>query len=1280
MTNKEKLIEVANRSVEKGGCLIDNTHFDAGYFHSNKYYFLKNLFQDTKYINDIVNIVKDELEQDLLYTFIGLHSYTSSILNKLILNFPKSNYALIEIDQNGSGFTFEPEIINDNIIVVLPISVTFKNANSIFKLLMDKNNVDLNNIRFFSIFNIFHQDLNNITRKKIIVKKYFSESHFYNKSNLLWKNIHSINNEINEVDLEIDSYIIKIKTLISLFFEIYLEIFCDLCFEKNQVVFSIKNTEVPNLMVGNDEYKIHDYEKNKLEKLKSHNNRSYQFQYVSIGNETFNTFINANIYYINNKIDILNYFKSELEKIVEFDDSHKIVIFTTENAKNYSYFINDFINKIHEELPDIKIKVFKIFNSKLQTENLLSIYKQYTNDQNKIIYFEDVLTNSRTLNTIENSFDIDAIFTLVDRRPKQKVGNVRKVYSYSNLPFPNLFTYGVENSFERISKNLDKILLSCNLDITKSEIINEIKKNKPLPPHMGKIYYPNKKIYLESHLKVFDNLEFKLVKESINNILYFEENDIDVLKLAIFRKICLYITNDEFYKNFKIENLLASFEIDDDIKKILKEISKKNDFEFDRNSKKYVNRIIIKFLCNEPFSRNNRLKKSVGNYVKSELEKLISLYTLNEETYKYFYFEELRYFIKRSVELNINTILSREFLISLKNLYFQDRKNKFIEKYEVMVSNLENFVTQISSNNDFSKDEVITFCKNRISFLDKRKIRILDFPGFLNRNIKTLISNKISKSIHFEKNIKDLCIFNNHLDLQNDYNQMIGVLTVENTVCLEEGLNKICNNSNNDPNLYDITEIVGKLRSPNFDYKELYNLPCFEFIQQSKFKLGTQENKNLMIAYSALLQGVYDLANVQNKTFSDVLKNLSPLFKSIFDSEKQKIAFHLIVDYSREENLNDDFYFYSDSYGGNTFESITKLSKNGLFYNLIHGLYSNMNIQSFLTLTKSNNTWMSFASQFRKFGDITDSELIDLIKLDQNTSIIKDVFNETELIYALRISDIVGKNNFDSTTLSLMGHGLFIITFKNTDFTNKKLPLIEDEKIRIVLLLKKYFTYFLLNKLNSGAFIDVIGRIKFTNYEEKLKHDIGTKLNLMQNVFNHVNTYNLYKFYLKYFTIRSFESNFEIFSILTSIVNSQINADTLIKVDIEIYKTDKLKKFIEGLFLSKYYGNEISLKRIEIKLYSSLVDLHPLIVKVVIPEIIYNIKKYVSNDDSIISITIGSEAIQFENRYHQMERSQKISNGVGLLMCERILENLFMRKLEIIDDNIDFFKIKIYLK
>ena len=106
-------------------------------------------------------------------------------------------------------------------------------------------------------------------------------------------------------------------------------------------------------------------------------------------------------------------------------------------------------------------------------------------------------------------------------------------------------------------------------------------------------------------------------------------------------------------------------------------------------------------------------------------------------------FRKLKFFIRRSIELNSNFIISRRFLELLKNQYTKARFDDVILSYQKTQENLENLKNKSEIDEDYYN------CAS--ASLNYKREEVISFFSYLLFCYKQLMSNKPSTSIKLEE-------------------------------------------------------------------------------------------------------------------------------------------------------------------------------------------------------------------------------------------------------------------------------------------------------------------------------------------------------------------------------------------------------------------------------------------------------------------------------------------------------------------------------------------------
>ncbi|MBP6235336.1 MAG: hypothetical protein KA270_01865 [Saprospiraceae bacterium] len=1280
-----------NKEIKDGGCLMLDTHFEIGkLIHTNQFYFLKPVFENSEYLNDLETLVFNEIKDQRDIILVGFHSYVGLLLSKIKVKLPDLEIGIIEELYNEFYWQIKPINSAKKIVLLLPISCTFLAYN---KLNLFLNDYCVSNFHLV-LFCILHKDLKN--REQVNFQQFNSDNlnEFYSKYN--WIRIYK-----DKIDVAIynnkDS-LITFKFFIPLYSDLSSPISCKYCFGKEEkILYSTYNYEVPKLILGVPPKLPEKCTTKTYLSLKNYKDiyKTYVYQNVQLNTTVFTSFIHAQNYYLKNQDDIL----------IKFFDKIKItsintIIISVESNIN-STFISDFVN-LHPDCQNYL--VFRFRNYENNIDQILSLNKIIKN-KSTLIYFEDVLSNGRTLQHIVDALFIkdvqfDYILTLVDRtspsRKKELLTYLKKdgsFMSFTKILMPNTNNQLDKNPLEDERRILERAKKLSFFDSTKNSFNIKLKSISPTIITDNELF--NSKTEISIQLSNIENLIFNCKNHfnkdfyiKFTNIPYIDSDGIDLLKQYCFQELYVTVSALKPSIDFTIKSLVSKITNSKNFKQISNEIIKNNNNNVHTKIENIISDLVIKNVCKNPFIKYKIIEDNIFNFIKLQLKEFISSYNKVQINETFNHFIKFKFYIKRSVELNMNEVLSEEFFLAIKNIYSNNRLNKMQLNYSLKRKVLHDCIKEFNKVKDlFSEEEALMINKiisKGLSTVEYKLNQIEAFPLFLNRCFKELINRNPYKSIILEKvlnsknclpdfiNIKDETDVAKLKELfQDNYFHLTGMLKAENLYCFQ--------------NLLEINE----KKSENI---KVYDLPnslysCKDFLSASRH-LGTIKHESIIKSLENSVsanQFLLNRINVTNRNvstkFIDELSEILDKINSIFNFEF-KVYTDLFIEYKRYDLSKPIFHINKGRYTDVNVSTLG-LNKDGLLYNFLTEIHGNMsfpNPQSFLAIFKVDDAYYGFNDTYfvrdnsKNFSG--DNELFgwdrlhkkvslnDLIEIDRSNENLANIFKSANMFMLFRISDEV-KHGEDFVQ---KGESILILSIKEEITYENLQEFFSNEKMRLFLLIKNNLLKYIKKQFESDAFIDVIGKLKMEKFQSSLRHGLKNYLELIENIVIKKNLT---------------DDDIKIFEIIFTSVKIQLGED-FIKLNRYFYKKecdfDKIQEYILLVLKSpKICGHPIQGIDIELDIEKDTIIENGLL-NVVILEILMNIKYHCPRAKPSIKILIRNNSLLFFNNVKKsMFNSEVVSNysdQKGIKLCEKlcnllkynfefkVVNNIFQTKID----------------
>lgn len=826
----EKIKSKVEKEFEDGGFKLSKAHFENGRnLHGEQYYFAKRYFQNTDNCNEIAEILCSKLE-DLNFpestTLIGFRNYSGLLLNKVITLIGKYNYEIIEQSKDSFIWQHQPNL-KDNLVIILPMSCTSETYIKLRKFLIDfcENTAQYKdtkvNKNFINVFLILEESLKNSESKTIEVNEL--------KDNT--PNLYKIYSAFNWTEINKDEILLNNKAsttftshpLVRLYSKMFLPEECPLCFppkslEEKPLFLTHDNYETPNLIFGFPNFSKAPDQQDFFETFCSDGKvcNVHLRGHIRIDDSSYSSYIRGNAFYRKNRDKILQFFNEKLSNHLKSEDN-RIIFITAKNNHN-SNFLEDM--SLTESLKGRSVTVLQFQPSNEFVDNFISLHKKEIKDESvKVFYFEDVMSAGKTFKLVSNYIKhardyenkkigihgVDLVLTLVDRTPSYtKDEIIKKLFSIINDKHPedNFISFfrlnahiisasHLGNPLTRKIKKLEKMIDQCHLDSLKMTIGKEIRKRQPISlPELDTIN-EDKSILHYFH---FGDLERKIDKDLYQ--LYkshFSKNHLDLLTLYLAHKLNSELSETEYIeKDFEnepekfIKELIEKIEleiIDKIADYFLPSENHNSTYRKIEEEKEIVHDIIVKILSQRPFIYYKNIYEPIFHYCLTELDKLYKQVEI-EGIKSFKVFRKLKFYIKRSIDLNSNFIVSDRFIKCIKQQYTKKRLDKIIKYHNDSISKLDGLFEkgeidedyfQAASNNAKYKLEQLTSFFSQLLYYYKELI-------CKNSSISIKLEELINSDSLLPKEISNPNNPNNKLEelISDPYFHFTGMVKAEN--------------------------------------------------------------------------------------------------------------------------------------------------------------------------------------------------------------------------------------------------------------------------------------------------------------------------------------------------------------------------------------------------------------------------------------------------------------------------------------------------------------------
>lgn len=975
----------------------------------------------------------------------------------------------------------------------------------------------------------------------------------------------------------------------------------------------------------------------------------------------------------------------------------------------FNEFVDNFISTYSESFKgNTKVIYFEDVISGGRTFKLISDYIKHSKKGpgNKTGFHLLLTLIDRTSN-----FTKDEIL----RKLSSGFGNDDDFIHFFKLHVPIIGAAHLGDPLKEKYNMLKRLISECHLDALKVVVTRDIQVNRPrslselevmTEDYNARLYIPlnttNRDVYLFYH-RFFTRQKLNYVKlfltHEINSELSFPE-----YKEASINLI------DRLFERIKnpIDEIFISEKSDDpNIDLNLR----RPDFE-----KHVIKNIIISILSKPPFTYYEEIYKSVFNYSVKQL-KLYDRVDKNSGHHKMNAkgFIQLRTLIKRSVELNSNYIISYQFLSSIKNDYLDVDINKYIQKYKseyhalteregeygkVLKTNLEYQYIQLISYNYF-----LLFCfKTLISRNPGKSIKLEELINSQSLLPETMPYLKSDDDSEVLKQLwrSPYYLFNRIVKAENIY-----LLNELKELHKEQVLSYRNRKDHGERDIYGSMPKISNLRTYYFVQKKndiiINNARKLVNKTASSSKTGRQDIQNAVCSMLRVMN-ILLLEEDRKKDEEDKGRNdeskLNKEVRSILDAaleilkpgiKEGKLKYAFFIEY--KESMDEDSYtlypVFSKEDNVSDYDSfLIKLSKDGLIYKALYGLTDTIdgaNPQTLLFAGKlpdgsihsfqENYYAASGSSENGSYNNISTEYLKnpseerlkekalrfeELFKNDywnEETRMGLKILDNSNMTLIFRLSNLIPPSKNDKD-YRLKGQAVLVIT--NTAETTKEnfLSFMNIEKIRLLLLIKEELLEYLQKQFDNDAFIEVLENRKQAIYQRKLQHGLTRYLEIQNKLFEEV-IHERDKEKIKKARV--------LYDIVKKAIQGQINFKYNFQTDnwAENYKGEDLLTRMGYIFECPHLGNgEIPFTDILCTGFDTdhNIAMHPIILDVVIPEIITNMKKCSSRlKKGCLKVTYDKEEnhMIFENDIRTVYlngNNDKIYGGLD--MCRNIIKKL----------------------
>lgn len=1297
--------------------------------HIDRQFFVKRIFEDSKLAEKIAKQLYVQMDSVLDVddlqnsTLVGFGSFLGIFLNHVVGSFDPSlniNYALVDLYQGQLSFLTEIDPHRaKKIILILPISCRFELFFTIRTFIAEhfKNGNSSPAIcdQFFSVFLILDERLKTKFEKQNRLKIGSFPEEVRNIYSLYsWESIEPFKVVLSEREKHVKEY--YGHYLLASPAVLQLSDSCNLCFPaadsfsghvdailRPLIETTIGSSEIDLILHGLPKFISSDDINNapSFSSVFRHGGKDRKIHLAGnlvVSGFHYTNYIRRDAFYEVNKDNILRFFEKELEPYLSNLSRHEKIVFIVLGQYKISRFLEDFTKGF---LHDRNVTIIPYSPSSEYLDNFVNNYSAFFDGVKRVFFFDEIMAGGVQLKKVSDHLKnarirsnpysqktgFDAALALVNRSTVfEKTEIIRKLnqlkvwrhksrlISFFKLNVPSI---DAAYSGNPISTKLDlytEMLKETRLDALKMRLLSSISKERTV--NIQTLEEKNNEEI--QHFPFSDTLnEFEFYREK------FTESQKNLIKLEVFHYIGEWFARNP--KNFSLQALQVM--IDDlTVEPKLRSyfiILGNEEVKYRRRAieKNIIEHLVIKVLTARPFIVYREVSEVVYKYCNVQLKEMTAkMLEIVQKTCKekawlfdedgksialFQFFREFKFYIKRSVELNSNYIISFDFIYNLKQMIKPEHGFLFINNQKKL---------------EIEQKKPSNYTKRLLLNLEYERRQIKSFKIFLLRCYKQLTYNSTSKSIVLEGilNHKNLLpdIFSDpeiriRLALQDPFYHLGRILKVENTLVLSDLQNRFLNR------LYDNSESCRQFKEMVFKLSGIEALKIIRsefltigsepanrtshlFISKSKH-FGLEQADEILNSIAAMLYTSALLKEVNGEYLrkdlnrpEQFMAEIKRILRAAVDIVGPNFEYAFSVEYKAPSGDPDDTsHVYTFLSNDDTSSLI--LNPHGFVLKMLDGLsdVQNENLQTFILCVRQGNDILSFADEFECFQD---SKLEKKEKINVASAFKKDfgelqnpkIFKKQKMVLFFRLANI----GTDDQANQKRGRAVLAICSDQDATPLSAGDFVNVEKLRLLVLLKDALLDFMQKQFDHNAFIDLLNTRSALAYQNKLRHGL----------LNYIDAQSFY------FENKESPRMDDMFEIVNDAMMLQLSApnqspDTKKKS----FLKSEIKRSIEYILEDSYLGNRSILpSQFEVKCYGSdCVTSYPVVVRSILPELLINMKKYSPHwrDAIKLKIEIFDKEVKLVNKWISDEVAQQDINinsaiRTGQRMCSDILKGL----------------------
>ncbi|UMY66874.1 MULTISPECIES: hypothetical protein [unclassified Flavobacterium] len=1265
---------------------VKKTHFQAGRLHAESYRNFKKILESEEKAEELaeklVGLIIKKLPQKKDITLLSCRPYANLVLSKTAFKLNRLwrledspsvevNYAIetSKADEEQARFQFEPSF-RSHILIILPVGSTFSvyhqlkskvgryiKANSPSSQLLPES---------FTLFLLESEQDNSLLsayRKKVT----------------------------DHVKIQcIEGSAEKSYFLETFVCEVFPENECPLCFPEKasseRYLFPVsQGTGTPMLVVSPvafDDNNVYENEEGRkfydVLKIDESGVGAHVFGNMGIGQSRYIHYIKTDLFYQQNKGKVIELFGDEIAKIPK---EYKSILIITNGRERSAPVIEDLLADGHFLNRKVTLITYQPLNEPI--ENLKEYFtkgpdgEKEDSNQHYVIYYTDALSEGVEYREMEfvlqqirgrTEAGIDRLFTLIDRtnryteakiwqaRGRRKSVEVKVEKSKKTQIVPQndivaFFKLNVElvassrlgNPIEERRVTLGKMLEKCHLDALRTYVAGEVEQCKVRS-------LEETENAAQSDKNEYDFLQGRFSKRHWN-----------LLKLFLFHTI-----GGRPKQTISIDWILGKENTTRRAQQFF--FSNKLIQENDSPHPSHVQLVedtFVKILSRAPFRNYENIYGQIFGYNLQQLDALMEIIKSSGLTYDRF--RRLKFLIRRTVELHSNFVLSKPFLLFLKD--------DFIDKLGGLLHTSSEFEAK-----------------------DVRK-----FSYYLLYCIKEALEGDVAKAIPFEGYLRDIDSEKNGThelkDLVRDPFLIYCILfKIENILPLRRLSNHIARQADTAASgaIGDIADYIYQKYLADEWFEASFPLShsrahelALLFLRQSQFFSDPVKFEEIRRATAKMLATSYFLTQVsereldQNPAQSRVgdyesnsirkqVRNVMSSILSVFQTggDGAALGYALFVEYGGKETTKKEIWPVYPNDG--VFDDI-RPPEGGLIDLMFDGVWQgadDYSVQTLLPVLRTGDKKDLFITTqpgntfYRKHA----GNNINVEHAFQKDSMEIDLFEDANMLLYFRLSEVKTVENASERATAVL-----VIYSTELPTVDGFRQFMNVEKVRLLFLLRDDLLAYLNRKIKNDAFVELIHNEALNSTSSALTHGISHYLHVMKSMTEPNPDY-----------LRAAD-------IIIDAIRGQIRAIGAPREDhkprnVPVYADDLREHFIDFVtFICKEIrlGGKIILHP-ELKLEVFPRTLYEDLFNVVIPELILNMKKYHPIPEKgkfLFKIISDKDTITFINQTYPglREKRDLVQKNHGLSMCNKILERLGLPRARIEEGN-ERFTVTITLK